>query len=1199
MRLKHLQLQGYKTFATKTEFLFPPGITAIVGPNGSGKSNIADAIRWVLGEQSYSALRGKRTEDMIFSGSQSRARAGMAEVTLTLDNSEGLIPLDFSEVTIGRRAYRDGQNEYRINDSRVRLRDVIELLSHSGLSERTYTVIGQGLVDEVLSMRPQERRVLFESAAGIAHYRDKREDALRRLEETQHNLERVRDIIIEIEPRLKRLQRQAERAQEHETLSTDLEELLRTWYGYRWGQVSTALEQAHQITRQRAAQHEKRQQRLETLTEKVQRVRQAQGELRRQLGGWHRQSSTLHEQAQASQREVAVLTERRSQLEAQRQEHMSEIATLDARLQAQAERVAQAQAELDAANQALHAQQTAAQAAQAQLDARLAARAAANQALHAARERVATLRAQVAKSESRREALDERAATLTAQVQANQGELTRLEGELTQAQAQVTRLKGQLETLDQKQAQAQREHTELEKRRQALTQRSEAEKADVRRAREAEARVTARFELLTQLRRDFAIYDQATRTLLTADLPGVRGVLAQLIQVPPHAVAHLATAVEAALGAYASAIVVEDWRAAAGALRQLGSSNVTGRVILLALDMNAPSTTTAAHPSGSDATPLSAQVGCDDACRPLVDRLLGRAYLVPDLEAAHALLQTSEADLGVTPQGQVVRRDGVIAGGRAAERTSPLAQESEWARLNVQRIELGARRETLEAKQAQTQAQLAALQEQLIASSVALDALRAERVSVSAAHDQARQGVDRLQQEQKWRGTQMAQAQTDQAELQQQRTALEQKIAELAQAQAHAVAEIRALEKKLSTLPTRALNDVLTTAQMDLATARQTRQGQEHILQELQGSLKRLQEERHNRERRVTALNDKADGVTGRLTRLNQEGATLANQLETLTAQIEPAEARLAALEKEQNQLEKAERQERGKLYEFENHLTTARLDVQRREDELERLRGRIEEDLGLVELELAPSVSVQTPLPLRPLVSKLPSVRQLPEGLEDEIKRLRTRLRRMGAINPNAPEEYAETLERHDFLQNQSEDLVGAAGKLHQIITEMDGLIEHAFRQTFEAVAHEFKHAFTDLFGGGQARLELTDPDDLTQTGVDIVAQPPGKRLQPLASLSGGERSLTAVALIFSILKISPTPFCILDEVDAMLDEANVGRFRRMLEMLTEHSQVVIVTHNRGTMDAADTIYGISMGTDSVSQAYSMRLDGDKIKHE
>jgi chromosome segregation protein len=290
------------------------------------------------------------------------------------------------------------------------------------------------------------------------------------------------------------------------------------------------------------------------------------------------------------------------------------------------------------------------------------------------------------------------------------------------------------------------------------------------------------------------------------------------------------------------------------------------------------------------------------------------------------------------------------------------------------------------------------------------------------------------------------------------------------------------------------------------------------------------------------------------------------------------------------------ERLERARLQEFESHLTNARLNLQRREDELERLRNRIEDDLGLVELDLGDTVSGQTPLPLHPVVSRLGVVRSLPEGLEDEIKRLRAQLQRLGPVNPDAPAEYKEQLERFDFLEAQSLDLYAAVDSLHQVINEMEGLIEHAFRQTFEAVAEEFEKSFSNLFGGGHARLELTEPDDLTQTGVEIVAQPPGKRLQALASLSGGERALTAVALIFSILTVSPTPFCILDEVDAMLDEANIGRFRVMLESLSEETQFVIITHNRGTIAAADTVYGISMSADSTSQVYSIRLEGEKI---
>jgi len=1200
MRLKHLQLHGYKTFATKTEFLFPSGITAIIGPNGSGKSNIADAVRWALGEQSFTTLRGKRTEDMIFAGSQSRPRAGMAEVILTLDNSEGWLPVDFSEVTVGRRAYRDRQNEYRINGNRVRLRDVLELLSQSGLSRRTYTIIGQGVVDAVLSLRAEERRELFEEAAGIAHYRDKRDDALRKLEETQHNLERVRDIIAEIEPRLKRLKRQAERTREHVELSSHLEQLLRTWYGHRWGRTVASLDEAQAIARQRSAQHQERLQALQALTDQIDQIRQSQGELRRQLGDWHRQSSGLHAQAENGQRELAVLAERSHQLAAQREEHLSGIATLDARLAAQAGRVQQAQAELVAADETLGEREQEARTFQAAFDARQAQREAALRARDAAREREATLRARVAQCQSRQGALEERIATLTAQSAENQAQITHLKQQLAARSAEASQVEAQLGQLDRELEQAHQAHTGREQERQALAAQLEQQQADLRRLRETEAQVTARFDLLSQLRRDFAIYGQATRALLTADLPGVHGALAQLTQVPPDASPELSTAVEAALGAYSGAIVVTDWGAAAGALRHLRSTGVAGRVILLALEP--PSTLqTAQRARRQDALglePLSTQVRCDAALRPLVDRLLGQAYLVPNLPAAHkSLPHLSPGALCVTPEGQVLRGDGVIEGGRAAEKTSPLTQEQEWAELNTRRVELGARREALEATVAETRTALDSIQEQLAQSSVALDELRARRVTQSAARDQVRGQIDRLQQEMDWRASQVTSAQTDQAALRQEQDELAHEIAELNQTQVALAAEIKEIGADLESLTTEALSEQLTGAQMAVAAARQTRQGQESILRELQASLDGMTQEHQARRQRVDTFREKEQRVAERAAQMNQDHAALSAHLEALTAQIEPAETHLTELEQRQATLERSERQARARLRDFENHLTSAQLAVQRREDELARLRGRIEEDLGLVELEMGPSLSGQTPLPLHPLVSKLPTVEALPEGLEDEIKRLRSQLRRLGAINPDAPADYKEALERHTFLQEQSADLITASDSLHQVIAEMDGLIEHAFRQTFKAVAAEFEAAFTDLFGGGKAHLELTAPDDLTHTGVEIVAQPPGKRPQALASLSGGERSLTAVALIFSILKVSPTPFCILDEVDAMLDEANVGRFREMLKSLTAHTQIVIITHNRGTVSAADTIYGVSMGADSVSQTYSLRLEGDELK--
>jgi chromosome segregation protein len=511
-------------------------------------------------------------------------------------------------------------------------------------------------------------------------------------------------------------------------------------------------------------------------------------------------------------------------------------------------------------------------------------------------------------------------------------------------------------------------------------------------------------------------------------------------------------------------------------------------------------------------------------------------------------------------------------------------------------MELGAQREALERAVAKTKADLDSIKKELANLSVALDELRARQTTANAVRDRLTNHVDRIKQERDWRQSQTRRTRADQDAMRKQQDHLTNEIAQITRSQEILITEIDRVEALLETLPTEALADELTAAQMALGAAQQARQAQQQALDGLESDLSRLEQERNSREHRVSNLKDEEKNVAEQVTQFVQDQTDVVTQLEDLRTKIEPSEERLAELEKNQGRLETLERVEHTRLREFENRLTNARIEVQRREDELTQLRSRIEEDLGLVELELGGGVSGQTPLPLSPVVSKLPILRELPSGVEEEIKRLRLQLRRMGAINPNAPEEYSETLERHSFLQEQSSDLIEASEALRKVIAEMDGLIEHAFRQTFEAVASEFSRNFGSLFGGGQARLELTDPEDLPQTGVDIVAQPPGKRLQTLASLSGGERALTAVALIFSILKVSPPPFCFLDEVDAMLDEANISRFRSMLEALTEHTQIVVITHNRGTVSAADTVYGVSMGADSVSQVYSIRLEGEKV---
>lgn len=1033
MRLQRLELQGYKSFADRTEFVFPTGITAIVGPNGSGKSNIADAIRWALGEQSLRLLRGKTTEDMIFSGSGRRPRAGMAQVLLTLDNGDGWLPVDFSEVTLGRRAYRSGESEYLLNGNRVRLRDLMDLLAESGLTQRTYTVIGQGLVDMALSLQPQERRALFEEAAGIAVYRARREEAAAQLDETERNLERVRDLLSEIAPRLKRLEEQMARFQEYERVSGYLKQLQRAWYGYHWGQAQEELRRAQERARAAEEALAARQAEAEAVAVRLADLRRRQTELRNDLRDAYRRVADLHERMDAAQRELAALTERARLLTVREEELQAELEPLQTQETAQAERVRAAQAQ------------------EAELQERVAAQEA----------RVAALEAELAdlRRRVREEAL-------------------------------------------------QRERIEAELR--ALRARREELEAALAQTRALQARLEAERELLARMRDEMAGLTEGTRRILQAGLPGVVGLVSQIMQVPPE----WERAVEAALGARLQAVVVEDWEVVRAARRLLGED---GRAILLPLaEISArPHPSPAAcggAPSGEAAV---GRVRCEERFRPLVEALLGRVWLVEDLEAARALAPTlPPGGRCVTREGEIVAADGTVTVGRAEG--GLLARERAWQ-------ELPGRLEAVRRRREEQEAELARV------------------VQAIAEWEARRQEVGR---------------------------AADEMAARLAQAEAP-----------------------LAQARTDLALARQALENGRALRAREEAALDRIRRESEARRARLGELARERKAVGERLEALRRETARHEEALREARARIGPAEEELNQLAAEQDAAEEEERRLTARIRQAEEMWNATRLEVSRAQDRLTRLQERIQEDLGLVDLEVRGAVRLQQPLPLAPLVTSLPVVEVLPEGLEEEIHRLKSRLRQLGPVNPNAPEEYAEVNERYRFLSEQVADLEAASARLRAVVADLDRMMEQTFRETFEAVAQAFEEYFARLFNGGSARLELTDPDDLARTGVDILARPPGKRLQSLALLSGGERALTAVALIFAILKVRPTPFCVLDEVDAMLDEANVARFRDLLTELAQRTQFIVITHNRGTVEAADTVYGVSMGPDGVSQVLSLRL--------
>ncbi len=1199
LRIKRIVIQGFKTFARKTEFVFDPGVTAVVGPNGSGKSNVADAVRWCLGEQSFGLLRSKKTADVIFAGSDKRARMGMAQVSLTLDNSDSELAIDFSEVEISRRAYRDGENEYLLNGQRVRLQDITQLLAPSGLGKRAYAVIGQGLIDQVLSLKPEERRGLFEEAAGITGHQAKRTTALRRLDATQENLGRVQDILAELSPRLGYLKRQAERAKERAQVDADLKGLLYQWHGFRWHTTLEELSEARRLSEAAQRVAGARRKRLDEVSVQIDASRRAQMALRETLNRQQKANTEHRRQIEEVQRGLAVASERRSQLLARRDDLAREVAELEREGAATAQRMGGLGGEIEEAQREYSQRQAAVDRLQSQLHQRQQARAGLSDRLDSLRaeqrklgERMADCRSRLAQSAEARARLqtdstaqqqgraeaDEAVAALAGLLaqtvqsaeEAAQSTLA-AQSALTAAEERLGHLRGQL---------AQREQTHQE-------------------AERAADRLQTRLDLLERLRNEGAGYANGVRAVLQAggkgELKGVVGTVASQLAVP----AHLDKAIETALGGAFQNLITESWDDTQAAIEFLKGSG-QGRATFLPLDrLNVLPRIDAPTDAGILGN-AAALVGFPPQVAAAAEQLLNRVWVAEDLPGARRALDRHRGSTPtvVTLGGEIVRPGGAVTGGSDGRRQddSILAREREYRELPAQLT--GARQAAQQAKAESDGIRqgLAQAQSQLAQSRTAAEEARQAAARQQQAQERARLQHSQAQERVEWQQRRSSQLQAEGERLAAQENLLAQELTGFAAREAQLADELQMAEAAVGAAN---LDDLL----RELADLRA-------VAAEAQGHWRNRQAALDSLRRASEALKSQSDSKNSRLAALEQEmevlknetsgqsaaEARLAGMIAGLQAEIVPAEAEAAQLHSKQVQAENEERRLQQLLRQDESQSNAAQLKLQRTDDRLEGLRAEIRQDFGLAEMEQSEDVAYQPPLPFDTLVAQLPVVTELAPGMEEEVRETRARLRRLSNVNPDAPREYEEAAGRHDFLLHQSEDLEKAAFDLRRIIRELDKRMETELRRTFDAVSTEFIHFFQLLFRGGTAQISLTDPEDIINTGVEIVARPPGKRPQSLDLLSGGERSLTACALIFAILRVSPTPFCILDEVDAALDEANVDRFREVVEELGSKTQFILITHNRRTLEASNTIYGITMGDDGVSRVISLRLEGDEM---
>ncbi|MBW8010047.1 MAG: chromosome segregation protein SMC [Chloroflexi bacterium] len=1188
-RLKSLELNGYKTFASRTVFEFADSITAMIGPNGSGKSNIADALRWVLGEQSYKLLRGRKTDDMIFAGSEMRSKSGMASATVVFDNSDGWLPIDFSEVSITRRAYRDGQNEYLINNQKVRLMDVSELLFNSGLAERTYTVIGQGLVDTILSLKADERRRLFEEAAGIALYRSRKEQSLRRLDKTNRNLERVQDIISELKPRLRSLERQARRTQEYEQVKTDLHEILRDWYGYHWHRTQQQLKESRQLAQMQEAALGKVREEYSNLSQRIDNSRVNVQDLRERLNGWHSKLAELHSIRENVGRDLAVGDERSRSLAEQENNLISEAGKAKEEFSISQTRLNEAAAEEIRLTSLVSEAEEHSVSARSKLTELQENRRDSEIGIKASRDLLAELNSQKIGLDTRRVELESqleryqlKEINFVNSIEEAKKELIVDEKHLKENENKIelaeSKIKDSETTLDFSRS----ELDEIKEHKHTINEKQAKRRAEI-------TRIQAQIGVIDQAERTLTGYASGAKTLLDAarqnKIGASLGTLNDHLEIPKE----LEVSISAALRDYSDAVFLDEGADFEKALDiiQLDS----GRVALLPLDNLNPQIPISTPPQMDGCLGVASELlSASKKVRPVLNLLLGQVLVVRTRSDALAALTDQGPHVrAVTLNGEVFYKDGKIfvdtSGGSGILARPRRRREFENEKQNAE-VDL----KQLEQQSNQLEKQYLDKQNDLEKLTQTLRDLRNSFEENQTLLRNASMEVEQARRQHDWQVAQQANNASEIMRAASEIQTIDEEKLRLANELASSEGILKERVQALTGISLDEHNSQVRHWETEVAVSQRAMQDANIRKHERQQSLDKAKEESSILETRLQLIIKQIQELDVDTESSRGVEDETGSEILSLQSLIQPSEEELRILENDLDNFRQEESIARQVINKAERHHTQAQIALGRDQEALETLRKRIEDDFGLVEFEYDESVSGPKPLPLGDLVEQLPVLDELGPDIEKTLTRQRAQLRRMGSINPEAKLELKEVKQRYEFLESQIEDLTAAEKDIRDIIAELDELMEREFRKTYDRVAGEFREIFTRLFGGGSARLVLTDDTAFSETGIEIETRLPGKHAQRLALLSGGERSLTAAALVFALLKASPTPFCVMDEVDAMLDEANIGRFSSLLTELSKETQFVVITHNRNTVQVADVIYGITMGRDTTSQVVSLK---------
>ena len=1179
MYLKNIEVQGFKSFAQKINFEFHNGITGIVGPNGSGKSNVGDAVRWVLGEQSAKSLRGGNMQDVIFSGTETRKPLSYASVAITLDNSDHKLPVEFNEVTVTRRIYRSGESEYLINGSNCRLKDINEMFYDTGIGKEGYSIIGQGQIDRILSGKPEERRELFDEAAGIVKFKRRKNTTVKKLEEERQNLVRVTDILSELTRQLGPLEKQSETAKIYLAKREALKELDVNMFLLEYSSTAESLKELgekHRLAQenledtqkeyeQTRVEYDRLEQELEELNTRMDALRmesQEQALHKQQLEG---QINVLNEQILAGvqnedhyrgrlktiEEELAVREASRKELEEEKSDLYSQLKEVRSRLKDEEEKLNTAQENIRTCTQAVEEGK--------------------NEIIE-----ILNSRANTKGKAQRFDAMMEQADIRKAEISQR---ILRLKSEEEEQQTILRKAQEQYDSITESIHSANEECDRLNQEVGNIQEKLKEQTVQLEKQQTSYHREASRLESLRNLTERYDGYGNSIRRVMEQKerVPGIQGVVADLIQVNKD----YEVAIETALGGSIQNIVTDNEQTAKTLIEFL-KKNRYGRATFLPMSSISPRGEFSPREALKEPGVIgvaSELVTTAPQYQQIARFLLGRVLVVDHIDHAIAIGRKYRHSLRmVTIEGESLSPGGSMTGGAFKNNSNLLGRRRE-----IEELEKGV---------AKLKSEVAMIQK----------AMEDNRNRRNVLRDAIADFQDKLRQQY-----------------------IEQNTAKMNIAQQEEKAEeIRGGYEQINRDKEQIRRQMLEIRQdheqiaRELESSRQDEQELESFIEEKQAELDQWKEEETKLTRELEEIRLQASSLDQKnqfdqenMNRLNSETQTLENEqksiYESLAHSSEEMEqkkltiqelkteaansgiqAQEAKLQLEKWQKEKEERNGKHKeFFEKRDQLSSqiGLLDKEcfRLKSQMDKLEESREERISYMweEYEITPNNA---------LSYRKEELTDLPE-MKKQVAQIKEEIRRLGSVNINAIEDYKDLLERHTFLSGQYNDLITAEKTLEQIIQELDEGMRKQFTEKFAEIQREFDKAFKELFGGGKGTLELDEEADILEAGIRITSQPPGKKLQNMMQLSGGEKALTAIALLFAIQNLKPSPFCLLDEIEAALDDSNVGRFAGYLQKLTKNTQFIIITHRRGTMNAADRLYGITMQEKGVSTLVSVDL--------